>query len=695
MPENYNNNDDLGKARALFAKGQAAAEAKNFDEGIALYIEGLRWAPDAVQEGHIKLRELAFQRQSGGGPKPTEAEIAEHSEGETALEQMLNAEYLLGKDPSHLSYAESILKAASAGGYKGTAKWMADMIFLANNRARKPSFQIYVLLKESYEGIGRLDRAIAALERAIKVKGVDAELSGELARLSEKLGAGRGSGESEDELVEGSEEEEAAGEQEMEEEVSGGELGPIAGEYLDASLARAAGFFEKARQVATVGDYDYAIDLYLKGISCTPDALHDGHIPLFEMALQRQRKGGKKPSMMERVKRMRGKTALEQMLNAEYLFAKDPDHLASGGAMLKAATDGGFVNTAKWLANYIFQANNSAKKPSFKIYVMLKDAYVGLGEFDKALAACQYAARLKPSDETITDELKNLTAEMTVARGRYDQEGDFRKAIKDPEVQERLHSQDSIVKTRDYRQVAVEEARKALAEDPDLSKNIYNLAQALSELQTDEGENEAIELLEKTYRSKSDFSYAQRAGQIRIKQLNRKLRKAKDALDTKGGDEKTKARVSDLSARLNHAELEHYRQCVENYPTDLQAKYEYGTRLVRNKQYDEAIPLFQEAQRDPRHKISAMDKIGLCFFMKGWFTDAIDVFRQAIESYEIKDDGIGKELRYNLARSYEEQGDSEKALEIYRRIAQIDFAFRDVRQRVDKLRSKGTGGASL
>jgi tetratricopeptide (TPR) repeat protein len=111
---------------------------------------------------------------------------------------------------------------------------------------------------------------------------------------------------------------------------------------------------------------------------------------------------------------------------------------------------------------------------------------------------------------------------------------------------------------------------------------------------------------------------------------------------------------------------------------------------VRNKRYDEAIPLFQEAQRDPRHKISAMDKIGFCFFMKGWFTDAIDVFTRAIEAYEIKDDAIAKELRYNLARAYQGQGETEKALEIYRKIAQLDFAYKDIRQQIDKLRGKKT-----
>jgi len=59
---------------------------------------------------------------------------------------------------------------------------------------------------------------------------------------------------------------------------------------------------------------------------------------------------------------------------------------------------------------------------------------------------------------------------------------------------------------------------------------------------------------------------------------------------------------------------------------------------------------------------------------------------KAIEAYQIKDDATGKELRYNLARAHEERGETEKALEIYRRIAQTDFSYKDVSQRVDKLR---------
>lgn len=459
-------------------------------------------------------------------------------------------------------------------------------------------------------------------------------------------------------------------------------------------MAKAKVFFESARRVAETDNFDYAIDMYLEGLRCSPDAVQEGHIPLCEMALHRQGKGGKKPSMMEKMRRLRGKTPLEQMLNAEYLFAKDPGHLPYAEAMLKAATAGGYKKTVGWVANLIFQTNNAAEKPSLQTYLLLKDSYEAMGEFDKAVAACQCAMRLKPDDGELTDEYQRLSAELAVVRGKYDQEGDFRHSIKDRENQEKLQAQASVIKTEDYRLLAVEDAREAVAEEPNLPKNIFNLAEALSDLENDEAENEAIELLENTYKTKSDFSYKQRAGQIRIKQLRRKIRDAKKVLETNPEEAEALSRLGELSAQIDKAELEHYRLCVENYPTDLRAKYEYGIRLIRNERYDEAIPLFQEAQRDPRHKIPAMDKIGLCFFLKGWFADAIDVLTQAIESYELKEDSIAKELRYNLGRSYEQQGDTAKALEIYRKIAQLDFACKDVRQRIDKLRSEGNKPAS-
>jgi tetratricopeptide (TPR) repeat protein len=684
------------QARAYFERGRQAAEAGDFDRAIEAYLEGIRLVPDDVAQGHIGLRVLALQRQERGAAGPTPDEVDRHRDaGDSPLEKMLHAEYLLAKDPEQLAYGEAVLKAAVAGGYGEAARWMADLMFLANNNARRPSLHLYIQLTSAYAAVGQFERALAACQRAVRLKPDDPRLVGDLKRLRARLAPGgrrapNGSG---PHAAAGSKvvpqrtrvkTENAA----APDENGGKELEMAVADAGDAqNLVEARSFFAKARTAADQRQYDYAIDMYISGLARAPDALEEGHLPLCELGLQRRGRGGKKPSMMEKVKRMRGKTPLEQMLNAEYLFVKDPDNLAYAEAMLKAAVEGGFTKTAHWIANLIFQTNNALEKPSWHTYLLLKDSYKALGQYDKAVAACQRASRMRPDDKDLADECKNLSAELTMSKGRYDVEGDFRQSIRDRETQARLYAQDRVVKTQDYRASAVEEARQAYAREPELPKNVLNLADALADLQTEQAENEAIQLLEDTYARRTEFLFKERAGVLRMRQLRRQIREAKKTLEAQPLDAEAKAKVAELTARLHATELEHYRLCAENYPTDLAAKYEYGLRLMHYRRYNEAIPLFQEAQKDPRHKVSAMDKVGYCFFMKGWYTDAIEVLTRAIESYEIKDDALAKELRYNLARAYEEQDEKEQALEIYRKIAQLDFSYKDVGARVDRLRS--------
>jgi hypothetical protein len=295
---------------------------------------------------------------------------------------------------------------------------------------------------------------------------------------------------------------------------------------------------------------------------------------------------------------------------------------------------------------------------------------------DKAVAACQRALSLRPDDNGLKDEYKNLTAELTMVKGHYDGTGDFRKSIKDKEKQEHLYSQERVVKTEKWRDLAIKEARKALVQDPTHHKNIVNLANALADQETEAATQEAVSLLEKAYQDQNDFSFKDKADQLVIRQLRRQIRQmAKDSPERQA-----------LETQLQETELEHYRLCVENYPTDLKYKYEYGLRLMSAERYDQAIPYFQESRRDPGRRLLSMNQIGLAFLSKGWLTDATDVFQEALSLHETKDDALGKELRYHLARVYEEQGSLENALDIYRKIAQADFAYRDVSERVTKLR---------
>ena len=453
----------------------------------------------------------------------------------------------------------------------------------------------------------------------------------------------------------------------------------------NGDLIKALPFFRRAEEVAATDNFDYAISMYIEGLRRAPDAAEQGHKPLRHNALIRQAKGGKKPSMFEKMRHSRGKSPLENMLNAEFLLAKDPDNLAYAEQMLKAAVAGSLKKTARWIADLIFEANKALEKPSLQTFVLLKDSYSAMEEYAKAVNACGYACKLKPDDAALADEFKNLSANLTMQKGKYDQDGDFRQSIKDRESQEKFQSQQAVVKSVDFRQQIVTEARQLLQSDYS-PQNVFRLADAMCELQSDDADSEAMKLLDEAYVQLKDFTFKRRSGEIMLKVLRRHIRKAKVSLEKNSSDHSARAAFTDATKQLLAAELEHYRLCMENYPTDLRLKYEYGVRLMRNQRYDQAIPYLQEAKKEPKHKISAMNKIGLCFFMKGWFTDAIDTLTQAIDEYEIKDDDIAKDLRYNLARAYEQQGNTDQALELYRKLAQLDFSYKDVKVKVDRLR---------
>ncbi len=460
----------------------------------------------------------------------------------------------------------------------------------------------------------------------------------------------------------------------------------MAMETKDADLAKAKAFFDRADEVALTGNFDYAIDMYIEGLKMAPDALEEGHKALMKHAIARQAKGGKKPSMVEKLRHQQGKTAVDTMLNAEYLWAKDPTCPAMMADMLKAAVDAGCKKTALWVADNLFEANRNSKKPALRYYILLKDCYGKLEAFDKAVAACQYALQLKPRDLMLEDDLKNFSASMTMQKGNYGSAGDFRDSMKDRDEQNKLHSQTKSIKTEDVRLANLHDAEKKYEQSPDNPGVIFGYADALADMGNDESYRKAIELLEEKYAQTGDFSFNRKAGETRIKQVKRRITNIRLAAEGDSGNMKLKDSLETARRELLAVELEHFRLCSDNYPTDFGMKYEYGVRLMAAGRYDDAIPLMQEARKDPRHRFLAMNKLGLCFFMKQWFADAIDVFRQAIDSYAIQDDGIAKELRYNLARTYEHNGHNAEALELYRKLAQIDYTFRDVRQRVDKLR---------
>jgi tetratricopeptide (TPR) repeat protein len=438
--------------------------------------------------------------------------------------------------------------------------------------------------------------------------------------------------------------------------------------------------------VAATDNFDYAIDLYLEGLKQSPE---DGHAPLRKLALIRQGKGGKKPSIMDQFKHSGGKTPLDQLLNAAYLLAKDPDNLGYAEKVLKVCVAGGYRRTGEWIAQLIFDANRANSKPSVSAYLLLKDCYKQMGFYTQAVTACQLALELKPDDDDLRNQLRDLSANMTMEKGKYGKAADFRESIQNKDYQDRLQSQDNVVKNENVKQRSLSDARKQYQQAPTSTTNILQLAETLVDMATEPAYTEAMALLKKSYEITKDFTFLRKLFELEIKGIQTQIRRTQESLRGKTPEEQTAQELTRLTSLLDQKELEYFRYCTDNYPTDMRFKYEYGRCLIKAKQFDQAIPLFQDSKNDPRLKIASMDKIALCFLLKGWYEDAIDIFNEALKECQIQDSLLAKDIRYNLARAYEASNQIAKAIEFYRKLAQTDFSYKDVGQRLDKLRNQG------
>jgi hypothetical protein len=101
-----------GKGKAFFDRGDQVAETGNWDFAIQMYLEGIRREPGNLERGHRPLREVAVKRKAQGGKSAGLREAFKRRSGKDPAEALVNAEFVLAKDPLSLKAMVEVLKAA-------------------------------------------------------------------------------------------------------------------------------------------------------------------------------------------------------------------------------------------------------------------------------------------------------------------------------------------------------------------------------------------------------------------------------------------------------------------------------------------------------------------------------------------------------------------------------------------------------
>ena len=459
----------------------------------------------------------------------------------------------------------------------------------------------------------------------------------------------------------------------------------------EADQRKAQNFFEHGRKIADTGNYEYAIEMYLQGLGFDPEAL-DTHKTIRELSLIRKANGGKPLGMFDRAKLKKGDEK-QNMLNAEKLLAYDPGNVEYMDGLMSSALKAGCYDTVLWIGMILLQVNVNAKQPSFGRYIKIKETFKTIGRYREAIDAMNLAVQMKRSDMDLAHELKDLAARLTMKEGNYDSVGGtFRDSIKDMDAQKRLLDQDTDVRTEESLNRGVMEAKAVYEQNPADVANLSKYVEALRKTDDPRYENQAIELLRAKHQETRQYKFMQVVNQITLTQLGRRERVLREKVAANAADVDARKAYQNFAREKAEQELEIFRETVANYPTDSTARYEMGYRMFALGRYEEAIGVFQEVRNDPKYKAKASVLLGRSFLQAQFVDEAVDTLQEAIEAYPVRGDEKSIELHYYGATALEAKGDIPAAIKMYSQVAMWKFTYRDVQQRIKRLRGITGGG---
>ena len=138
------------------------------------------------------------------------------------------------------------------------------------------------------------------------------------------------------------------------------------------------------------------------------------------------------------------------------------------------------------------------------------------------------------------------------------------------------------------------------------------------------------------------------------------------------------------SATLKH-EIEVYSSRVARYPENIAWKHELASRLKAAGNYAEAIKHFQEVVQDARRKGPVALELGECFQKIRQFSLAMRSYQTAVESLTDREADLRKRALYRAGVLATAMDDVDSARKYLSALAELDFGYRDVAERLDKL----------
>ncbi len=449
--------------------------------------------------------------------------------------------------------------------------------------------------------------------------------------------------------------------------------------------------WQKGAQAVNNEDYDYATDMFYKSVTLVPDNLAYRQ-SLRTAEFKKYDNNMKGAGMMSRPKlaRIRSKVSRAKSKSnwdevdklAEEGLLLNPWDAGLNAAVGEACHQRGF-NTVAIFA-YQVAVGPGGEPDNITLQREFAKLLQADEKFKEAAVVWKKVHKLDPNDGEARSNETACQFEEARKAGRYDEAGSTRDVMPTHEINKRLGKDPRNQQADAPGMDPEKDLLHAIRKDP----GSIELHQKLGEFYKEKDQLEkAKEIYQKALElSDNDQNIKEMIEDIELKQLAKKVEDARNTASTTPDDEALKKQAGKLARQLLDREIEIYAERTERYPQNKRLKFDLAKRYQKLKRWSDAIPLFQQASLDPRLEVEALVALGKCFLQDNKAQLAQKQFVKALPKISSEENpGIFKDLHYYLARIYEQAKKNEKAEDHYGEILAIDYDYKDVLARMEKM----------
>ena len=370
------------------------------------------------------------------------------------------------------------------------------------------------------------------------------------------------------------------------------------------------------------------------------------------------------------------------MIDCEKFLALDPNCMFMLWALSRAAANGDHVSTAITTFEYILSRDPKNKSALRKVARLYEEA----DEIARAIDAWQKLKTLVPNDREGQTKLRDLAAMKTMVDGRYEtatnENSDFQDSLRNKDQAKDLEQKGRIIRTDSDLQDEIERVQRDIKAEPDNKRHVLQLGDLyrrdknFAEARKQYGRAREID--------KMDATILERLGDMRVEEYAEQEAALTRGIEAAPEDAALKAKLAALQEEVFEFRREEYTRQVHTRPTDAGLRSKLGDLLFSKKMFNEAAVEYQKAAVDPRMKRRCLKLLGICLYNTGKFQLAASQFEQAVsggtaQSREIRD------IMYYQAVAHEKLGNVDRACEVLREIFNVDMAYKDVQERLERL----------